>query len=122
MKLSEAIRLGAMIRPQVIGGYVEHGTCALGAAADASGIPAAFDTIQNRPCIDYTALADRFPVLHAMVDHPAATLVTDCVESIIWELNDVCHWTREAIADWVATIEPQETPAATPEQHAEVSA
>ena len=37
MKLSEAIRLGAMLRPQAFSASTRHGTCAVYAALDAIG-------------------------------------------------------------------------------------
>lgn len=38
MRLSEAIRLGAMLKPQGFGSYFRHGaTCAMGAAIEAVG-------------------------------------------------------------------------------------
>lgn len=38
MQLSEAIRLGAMLKPQIRCGFFDgQGTCAVGAAADAIG-------------------------------------------------------------------------------------
>ena len=40
LKLSEAIRIGAAMRPECVGCWSDgNGTCALGAAAEAVGVP-----------------------------------------------------------------------------------
>ena len=93
MRLSEAIRLGAMLKPQTTGHYRKAGaTCALGAAADAAGIKRDMDN----------KLFLRFPILS----------IEDCRDgqrmslyTVIWRLNDDAKLTREQIADHVATIE-----------------
>jgi hypothetical protein len=109
MKLSEAIRLGAMIRPQAFGEYQVMGrSCALGAAMDALGIP----------------VCDQSDFLDAELDQlfPTCALkaqccpVRDChreldpperfIGSVVIHLNDHHRWTREQIADWVETVEP----------------
>lgn len=80
MKLSEAIRLGALLHPQCFDTMVLHndsgsvvGTCALGAAAEAGF------------------------KLHT---------VDILLRSKITRLNDRAGWTRERIADWVESFEP----------------
>ena len=107
MRLSEAIRLGAMLKPQTTGHYRKAGaTCALGAAADAAGIKR---DMGNK-------LFLRFPILSiedwpeppvkiyldpwAVDTHNRMSLYT-----VIWRLNDDAELTREQIADYVATIE-----------------
>ncbi len=109
MKLSEAMRLGAMIRPQAFGGYMvrkgaEYHSCVLGAAIEAanSGLAA-------------------WPWLKSWKYHPfcpacAGGDQSGDAYSIIVHLNDRHRWTRERIADWVATIEPAEEVAAEPAQ------
>lgn len=103
MKLSEAIRLGSMLRPQAFGGlFVANGSCALGAAEEAAG--------------------GRWMLL--WLDHPSMFApCPDCQRQIkglgmdmptIAHLNDSHSWTRERIADWVATIEPQDAPVEQP--------
>jgi hypothetical protein len=98
MKLSEAIRLGAMLRPQGrIDFFSADGkSCALGAALEARGIqhrilatPAESDAI-------YGQLYRWWPWLRVL-----------SIDAITYR-NDVEGWTREQIADWVATIEPPE--------------
>jgi hypothetical protein len=110
MRLSDAIRLGAMTGPQTMGALRrETRTCALGAAYVAAGILNKGDRASMA-----TALA-AFPILGAAAacPHCAWTLrggsVT--VAYLILHLNDHHRWTREAIADWVQTLEPDETTA-----------
>jgi len=98
MKLSEAIRLGSRIRPQVFNsfagwigksdaeGRIQIGTCAFGAAAEAIGIPI-YD-ILGKSKVMPALLRAAFPEY----DRFAADIV---------RLNDANHWSREAIADWV---------------------
>ncbi len=94
MKLSEAIRLGAMLHKQ---GFHEWrtrdavtsavvATCALGAA----GAAGYFDV-------------HRVPSWTA--DCPACCM-TSSICTILAHINDQHRWTREKIADWVATVEP----------------
>lgn len=105
MRLSEAIRLGAMLKPQGSGEFVsaDGRSCALGAAGDAVGIDAG---LSMQPFyVEWPWIERR------MVQCPKC----DCSSRIgntIVHLNDHHGWTREAIADWVAAIEPAEQPSA----------
>ena len=107
MKLSEAIRLGAMMRPP----SVEWHGCALGVAARAMGCHSAIPT---------HFLHTTWPWLAAKIKSPDPSHPTyrrgDAL-SVIEDLNGWhrtgLRWTREAIADWVATIEPQDAPVET---------
>lgn len=113
MRLSEAIRLGAMVKPQAFG-YLEvtyiyptngplgldrsfSATCAIGAAMEAVGLELCSDSAQDffrcfpeavmiweLPCPVCGALERGGPVPHLNNDH---------------------LWTRERIANWVETIE-----------------
>ncbi len=108
MKLSEAIRLGAMATEQGFGApsiASNEAPCALGAARIAAGLG-------DHCAVDcYSVLAYRWPVLYRMVANPVAGRMEYVVDAI-WSLNDVHRWTREQIADWIETIEAQhETPA-----------
>src|SRR5687768_8810316 len=97
MKLSEAIRLGAMLGPQIQGRTFDgDGSCALGSALLAIG-----------ETETYTAAFKHFPVTHKQAVHPLSGASVS-VLSIVRMLNDADGWTREQIADWVATIEPQD--------------
>lgn len=100
MKLSDAIRLGAMLHPQCFGTMdaadEESGaivaTCALGGAMQAgyqlhpvyATPPVPCPVVDRSTCFDMN--------LYAMVTH----------------LNDWHRWTREQIAAWVETIEAAE--------------
>ena len=103
MRLSEAIRLGAMWSPQTRGAFFQRrgqevATCALGAAFVASGMEA-------------SAWARHWPILHAVVrraelpdelqDRPYALRVID----VIIALNDSAAWTRTMISEWVEMFE-----------------
>ena len=98
LRLSEAIRLGATIRPQAFRTLVtDDGACALGAALLAVGA---------RPEEAVRSALNRWPW--------ASTVSADCpgcgrsrtVFRVITHLNDRHRWTREQIATWVAGIEP----------------
>lgn len=125
MKLSEAIRLGSMLKPQGFGALhsfrsrwfrrSEVASCALGAAVDAAGCP-------TRPISNSTGLPTRgtaIPTVSVEVPSSWAFLLAtwacsacykiDRIDRLITHLNDDHRWTREQVADWVATIEPQET-------------
>jgi hypothetical protein len=93
MKLSEAIRLGALLHPQLFGAFnlIERETghilrtCAIGAASAAG-----YDT---------TRLGNS-----SVTQCPACQL-RGGVAGIIAHLNDDHRWTRERIADWVEMCE-----------------
>lgn len=103
MQLSEAIRLGAMLKPQAFTSDGSQGkSCALRAAGDALGIPELMPNV-----LDYARFYTRYPYLAIEDAHPV-TGMRDARLSLIYFLNDIDHWTREQIADWVATIEPAE--------------
>lgn len=102
MTLSDAIRLGAMMKPQAFGSLRDESgaTCAMGAAEDALG---------RRPY----AVFPKHPALRAVCPACAyaPTQLNGCLYTIA-HLNDAHHWTREAIADWVEAIERQHAPQA----------
>lgn len=112
LKLSQAIRLGAMLKPQGVGMWKtsDGKTCALGAAADAL-------SILNTPN-SWTKLREIYPILGnplptagsgPKIDCPACGNIQLCVGSAIAHLNDDRRhlWTREQIADWVESLEKQ---------------
>lgn len=107
MKLSEAIKLGAMLKPQNHGGQMirDGHTCALAAALDAIGKLRLRETQA-----DYDALYSEFPILKKTATCPVRDWCvfdasTSDLLSQIYHLNDGHKWTREAIADWVEGIE-----------------
>lgn len=110
LKLSEAIRLGAMLKPQAFDALVsgeggKGGSCAIGAAIEAFGIE------MDEFACDLLAARVSFPV----VGCPCCLAAGFGKKlDVIMHLNDVHRLTREQIADWVATIEPQ-TETAEPE-------
>jgi len=108
MKLSTAIRLGAMLKPQAYDGSATDATCALRAACEALGIK---DERRPTGTLNYTALRAAYPLLWS-TEHgcPACVANADGADVLdrVYHLNDWHRWTRERIADWIATIEPQE--------------
>jgi hypothetical protein len=106
MTLSQAIRLGARLKPQTMGMWQAGGkTCAAGAALDAIG---RLET--DEPSL---LLQEQWPVSTLRVQHPACPHITDySVLAIITTLNDCEGWSRERIADWVESIEAQQPPPA----------
>lgn len=140
LRLSEAIRLGAMLKPQAFG--VERGservpgwrgwllserrdtTCAFFAALDArpcgiKRVPADLETDALRGArraadTNGTTLVLDIPaewsVLYVQRSCPACHGAAVSVFRLISHLNDTHRWTREAIADWVQTIEDAQQP------------
>ena len=122
MKLSEAIRLGAMLKPQAFGIMFNNGgTCALGAAADALG---RLDDI-DREVVPFmseiwppewnisTQLGGNLAAIILSKERircPDCTRIYHAVGSVVMHLNDFHCWTREAIADWVETTEQATVP------------
>ncbi len=108
LKLSEGMRLGAMIRGQAFGvAYDGSRSCALGAAFEAVGLRDHFqgymdfeNDLENDP---WTWADD------AKCDCPVCG-APDSVAFTIVHLNDTHRWSRQSIADWVATVEPSEVP------------
>lgn len=109
IRLSEAIRLGAMLKPQGFGNssysLLSANSCAMGAAAQAVW-QSLFDPFRWIYGDDIHSCPDCGGGCHL---HPR------CAAGIIWRLNDIHKWSRERIADWVATIEPRFDPQSTPE-------
>lgn len=118
MKLSDAIRLGAMMKPQAFNVFRnDHGTCALGAASDAVGGV----NIKTFPIIDVDSAA--CPVCHQTW---TTTPQTSAGGAAIVHLNDYHRWTREAVADqveiWEKEFERAQQPQAATVDHVPVSA
>lgn len=113
MRLSEAIRLGSMLGPQIFGRGTDdqNGSCAYGAAYLAIG----------GRVNDHVSVTDTWPWIDTMTDVcPVCERVPSDIPvgcgQLIPHLNDVHLWSRERIADFVASIEPQESSNPTGEQ------
>jgi hypothetical protein len=95
LKLSEAMRLGAMLSQQSYD-IAGPGRCAFQAAADAVGEKSYGAAVRKHwPWVDANQL---HPCPHCGVRGYVAPIISI-------HLNDEHHWTRERIADWVQTIE-----------------
>ncbi len=138
MRLSEAIRLGAMMKPQGFGEPLSlngHATCGFGAAVDAIGMPTR-DVLEGeyvtngraggfakRGCKALIIPAEWNPFLEEFHLCPSCSAVsgngmTRNGLQAITHLNDFHRWTRERIANWVELQELQEEfliPAQSPE-------
>ena len=109
MTLSEAIILGSTMNPKATG--IRHradgASCALGAAEDAFGIENKYSDAM---------LEKRLPWLESLVvEDPAFGGHHGRLNGVIASLNNGLSayghrfepWSRESIADWVATVEPK---------------
>lgn len=116
MKLSEAIREGSKHNEQVFGMLVtDFGTCALGAALCGIGkFPVKnengywyWDNLHFHGMLQYENWEYYFPILRKVpkVCHLCDYVVKYNGYGMISHFNDKHHWTREAIAMWVETIE-----------------
>jgi hypothetical protein len=100
MLLSEAIRLGAMSKPQGTGvnsaNPSRSSVCVIGAALFAIGVQC--------ECWDsYDELKKAFPLADQPIICPKSGIEVTITKAL-WMLNDD-GWTRERIADWVESIE-----------------
>lgn len=97
MKLSEAMRLGAMMGPQIKEDYLSTltgGSCAIGAAFMAIGRG---DIVSSPDA--YIVRADIFPSLGMELYWKLDA--ENSVDDRIILLNDKLGWTREQIADYI---------------------
>lgn len=124
MRISEAIRIGSLLRPQAFGAHFSEdgGSCATGAAMEAIGIEPAVPVITdvttligNPIYVKWRATPGyvrRFDLVCPVCGDPCLDKVyTICgnpspggLVAIIVHLNNE-HWTREQIADWVEQVE-----------------
>ncbi len=99
MKLSEAILLGAMMKPQGgIWGY-PHTSCGLQAALDAVGEDGKYPAHESSRVWPW--LNKNIECPWCVHEHAGYDIIGRC-------LNDGGKWTRQKIAKWVASIEPQD--------------
>lgn len=116
IKLSTAIREGAKLRPQCFGPMYEYidgrvCSCAMGAAAEALHLINP-DELELDGMCRYATPYEPLDALHDMSesDDLLTCPVADCGQhwsytDMVPHLNDDNHkWTREAIADWLASI------------------
>lgn len=107
MRLSEAIRFGAMLTPQAFEMLADNngGTCAFGAALYAIG--RLDDDTQD------ATLFKEWPVLN-VIDRKCPWCAMKCADGahVVTHLNDAHRLTREQIADWVASQEAVAEPEA----------
>jgi len=99
VRLSEAIRLGSMLRPQIFGQMSNAlGSCPFGAAKEAIG---------DRAPECFWDPERTFPVVGLLpMECPVCGEVEKLRASIISEhLNDRHRWSRERIAAWIETVE-----------------
>ena len=99
--ISDAIRVGAVLRPQIRRNMMRNGgTCALGAAAEAIGLEEIesgcySELIRLYPYLETTGIL--CPVLSGC----SMGMQDPTLGRAITHLNDDHGWTREAIADWL---------------------
>jgi hypothetical protein len=113
LTLSEAIRLGSMLRPKAVDFFFIDGrSCAQGAALEAVGCSPVSCSDGGVPY--RSRFIDRWPWVSATASCPVCGGVAK-VRSLIAHLNNTgihseLHiknhgWTREQIADWIQTLE-----------------
>jgi hypothetical protein len=121
MKLSEAIRMNGMMKPQGSGSlsmYSADAPCALGGALQSIGkqhvatkVIDPFDSCSPEFDRNYWEVAEAWPWSVRHIHDHCPVSVCSCnysdAASLIYHLNDTHRWTRQQIADWVS-VEPQE--------------
>jgi hypothetical protein len=109
MKLSEAIRMNGMMKPQGFGDQSIaslDAPCAIGGALQSIGIQDPRGASNN-----YGLATFAWPWLNRKLDCPFCNVFKGHrIVSVLYHLNDNHRWTRSQIADWVETVEPKETP------------
>lgn len=96
LKLSEAIRIGARLRPQAIGVFFEDGkSCAIGAAMEAIGVP----YTERMGCTGYPPVPQMAVDAFHYILRDGERFTDFGVE--VHRRNDRGD-TRESIADWLA--------------------
>ena len=106
MRISEAMRKGAAMRPQCRFTMSDGvGSCAIGAAMEGAGIEQ--NVMVNELC---TAYPEWNPILNALVPSPDsqvpdASPTARCCWAVVMYLNDTRLWAREDIADWLKGVE-----------------
>jgi hypothetical protein len=104
MKLTEAIRLGATLKPQIYENWFrDGGTCVIASAFDAVGqLDALLKSIDMPKLIQAAGWEQEFitssscPACNTPLNYSHLTVM-------MMHLNDFHKWTREDIASWVET-------------------
>lgn len=117
MRLSEAIRLGALLRPKAIGYFFKDGaSCAQGAALEATGT--LYDDNPESSLFYHGMMVTRWRWIRQRARCPVCGLKVP-VGGVIPHLNNQTggahDWPREQIADWVETVEPADDRPSAPE-------
>lgn len=119
MKLSEAIRIGAQLRPQTDGRLFHRNdsgqvtSCALGAGFEGAGLLKGDDAVMI-PEVDQSLLLSSFDGLEDFATTawrrrpnypcPECEDRESTIDDLITHLNDDDGWTREQIADHLESI------------------
>jgi hypothetical protein len=109
MKLSEAIREGAKLRPQAFHAFFIDGrSCALAAAIEVAAGRSLDEEGEDITTLEVNRVIDEhFPLLWSEKNShcPACERDPGILRSTVEHLNDTHRWTREQIADWVEKVE-----------------
>ena len=116
MKLSDAIRLGAMLRPCKSARILtEDGSCSLGAAIEAAGLDYGPSSngyemvVHHWPWTNRRMTPEQYPQSLSQIERK--TFCDNDYQAVHAISLMTIHWkSRERVADWVASIEPQEEP------------
>lgn len=103
MKLSHAIMMNGMTKPQGFGDksvYSIDSPCAIGGALQAIGK-------QRDGSSAYHTFTYEWPWVNRSSSCPSCP-AAGTVRDTIWHLNDNHRWTRQQIAEWVSRVEPDE--------------
>jgi hypothetical protein len=106
MKLSEAIRLNGMTKPQGVGGASLSSLsapCAIGGALQSIGRQLTDGFVQD----NYSRFKKAWSWTKRDGRCPACSSPQP-IFAVIYHLNDIHRWNREQIAAWVETVEPQD--------------
>jgi hypothetical protein len=110
--LSDAIRIGATLRPQTFNSWFFNGkSCAMGAAIE--GLTGEFcdgiDLVSRERLDDLEEVLHRRyqPILKQRLECPHCPREREFLSDLIIHLNDTHKLTREVIADFVQSVEEQ---------------
>jgi hypothetical protein len=107
VRFADAIRLGAMMRPQAHGAIFEGGkSCAMGAALEAAGVRFPINSCDYDQHLWRLYETLQWP-LGRQTRCPACLRATSVTLGwLVTHLNDDHLWTREEIAAFVDTVDP----------------